>query len=224
MTGPLRWLYLKLAERLYAGWATAYDPVSTLVSCGQWARWQELALAYVEGEQVLELGFGPGHLLPRMSHPGRQVFGLDASPNMAVRAARASLSSTSRALIVQGSAEALPFLDASFDTIVATFPAPYIVHPHTVAECARISRTDRSGVRPSRLVVVGLWVRTKESVLPLVFPLFYGGPDWHAVSKYLASLTRAGFSPAVVEAAVGRFRVGAVVATKEASRGRTNPG
>lgn len=214
MTGPLRWLYLKLTERLYTEWAAVYDPVSALVSAGQWGRWRESALAFVDGEDVLEIGVGTGHLVSELSHTGRRAVGIDASPMMAARAARRQRASSVQALIVQGFAESLPFADSSFDTIVSTFPASYILDRRTASECARVVRSENPGSRPGRLVVVGLWVRTECSVLRALFLSFYGDPEWRTIGAYVAALRHAGFAPAVIERRMWRFYVGTVVAIR----------
>src|SRR5437764_8399686 len=42
--------------------------------------------------------------------------------------------------VLQGSAQHLPFPDASFDTVVSTFPSEYIYDPDTISEVARVLR------------------------------------------------------------------------------------
>jgi SAM-dependent methyltransferase len=42
--------------------------------------------------------------------------------------------------VLQGSAQHLPFSDASFDTVVSTFPSEYIYDPDTITEVERILR------------------------------------------------------------------------------------
>ena len=68
----------------------------------------------IEGSRVLDVGCGPGHSLAWLAE-SFQVCGLDlAQAMLALAAARAP-----QALLVQGSAEALPFASASFDGILA---------------------------------------------------------------------------------------------------------
>jgi SAM-dependent methyltransferase len=44
------------------------------------------------------------------------------------------------ATVIHGSAQGLPFSDASFDTVVSTFPSEYIYESDTIAEAARVLR------------------------------------------------------------------------------------
>jgi ubiquinone/menaquinone biosynthesis C-methylase UbiE len=44
--------------------------------------------------------------------------------------------------LVRGVAQALPFAPATFDTVLATFPSEYILHPDTLAEVQRVLRND----------------------------------------------------------------------------------
>ena len=51
------------------------------------------------------------------------------------RLAQRNTSSTAR--LTRGLAQHLPFADASFDTVIATFPAEYITDPLTLSEVKR---------------------------------------------------------------------------------------
>lgn len=123
-------------ERFYRELAWTYDAVAWLVSGGLWFRWARAALPELRG-RVLELGFGTGHLqLALAGRPG--VAGLDASPQMArIAAGRLRAAGAPQRLAV-GVAQRLPFGDAAFDTLLATFPAEYILDPATHAELRRV--------------------------------------------------------------------------------------
>ena len=68
---------------LYHRGAWSYDLVAAVVSLGRWQGWVYSLLPRVHGQRVLEIGYGPGHLLAALSDSDRQVVGLDASPQMA---------------------------------------------------------------------------------------------------------------------------------------------
>lgn len=75
-------------------------------------------------ESVLDVGTGPGYLLPRLAdvYISAKITGLDVGPEMLnlarKRAEAAGL--TDRVSVVEGSAYEMPFPDASFDLVVAT--------------------------------------------------------------------------------------------------------
>lgn len=130
----VRWAF----ERLYREFAWTYDAVAWLVSRGLWRRWVLAALPYADG-RVLELGSGPGHLqLALAARPGPPPIGLDASPQMAARASRRLSAAGHAPRLIRGVAQAIPLPDASVDTVIATFPADYILDPRTHAEIGRV--------------------------------------------------------------------------------------
>jgi ubiquinone/menaquinone biosynthesis C-methylase UbiE len=135
-------LYRKLVRwgfrRLYHEFAWTYDAVAWLVSAGLWRQWAATALPFLHG-RVLELGFGPGHLqLALAARPQHAAVGLDRSPQMVAQAAGRLRRHGVTPHLVQGTALSLPFAAASFDTVLATFPAEYILAPETAAEIRRV--------------------------------------------------------------------------------------
>ncbi len=127
-----------------------YRFASTVPFAGQWRVWQRLALPRLAGHEVLELGCGLGDLLADMIEAGYICQAIEHSPQM-VAAARETLARRklgSQHLVIQGSAQGLPFSDGSFDTVVATFPSEYIYDPATIDEVARVLRAG------GRMVVV----------------------------------------------------------------------
>src|SRR5205809_125269 len=116
---------LRLAfHLLYHQLARGYDLVAWLVSGGQWRAWTRATLPYLVGPRVLEIGFGPGHLLVTMAGAGLRPVGVDLSPQM-LGLARRNLRGR-RVALVRGSGLALPFRTGAFATVVLTFPAPYV--------------------------------------------------------------------------------------------------
>ncbi|MCA9874663.1 MAG: methyltransferase domain-containing protein [Anaerolineales bacterium] len=130
---------------LYNELAWTYDLVSWLVSLGEWRAWQQAALPFVAGRDVLEIGHGPGHMLLALQNARYDVVGLDLSPFMGRRAQRR----TQRTVpLVRGKVQDLPLATAVFDTVLATFPTEYIIDPAALTAVARVLRPD------GRLVVV----------------------------------------------------------------------
>ncbi len=120
----------------YREFAWSYDTVAWAVSGGLWHPWTLAALPALRG-RTLELGFGTGHLqLALAARPA--IVGLDASPQMAALTARRLRRAGHTPRLARGLAQALPYPSAAFDTVVATFPADYILDPQTHAELRRV--------------------------------------------------------------------------------------
>jgi ubiquinone/menaquinone biosynthesis C-methylase UbiE len=199
--------YAWACARLYSDAAWAYDPVSWLVSVGNWGQWRELASAYIYGERVLEIGFGTGRLLTVLSEQNRVVAGLDASPQMAVRAKSRLVCSTGNVALAQGRSQTMPWAEHCFDTVVATFPAEFITAPETLAECARVLRSPGG-----RLVIGGLWVSLDNARLAKFLTVFYGAPSESILRTLKDRLARLGFTPVLIERQHAWARVGILVA------------
>lgn len=120
-------------HHLYTTLAPLYDGVAWLVSRGDWQAWGQAALPFTQPGRVLELGGGPGHLLPHLAGRAVLAVGVERSPAMLRQAARRR----GAGWLVQGQAQALPFADGVFTTVVSVFPAPYIAAPATLAEISR---------------------------------------------------------------------------------------
>ncbi|MFO3795989.1 MAG: class I SAM-dependent methyltransferase [Anaerolineales bacterium] len=135
MHTPLRiFFYL-----LYHPLAALYDLVAALVSFGKWRQWVLSVIPYVEGERLLELGHGPGHLQKALHERGYYAFGLDLSRQMGQLAKR-KLGNSHR--LVRGKAQALPFPNEAFSCIVATFPSEYILERSTLEEARRVLKAE----------------------------------------------------------------------------------
>jgi len=162
-----------LFETLYKN-KYLYRFASGVPFAGQWRVWQcrGLALLYVHG--VLELGCGLGDLLADMSEAGYLCHAVEHSPQM-VKATRETLQRRKlhkKAIVIQGSAQHLPFSNESFDTVVSTFPSEYIYDPDTIAEVERVLRSG------GRLIVVEganlLPIGFIQPFLVLIQTLVYG--------------------------------------------------
>lgn len=195
MNVQIRTLFLRLwrsfyrwaATRLYNEFAWAYDAVSWLVSLGHWAGWRKAALAHVRGERVLEVGCGTGDLLIAMAARGWKACGLDLSPAMHRITARKLRQRGLNAPRVCGYTQALPFADGSFDTLIATFPAEYIVAPETLREAARVLTAD------GRFVVAGLTAQVEHPLLRWLVRPIYGDVRDGVLAYFERVVAPAGF-------------------------------
>jgi ubiquinone/menaquinone biosynthesis C-methylase UbiE len=159
-----RWIariYFWLAERLYNELAWAYDPVSALVSAGNWDRWRRLALIEPFGSRVLEIGFGTGELQIELAQKEVQAYGLDRSWAMQRVARRKARKARVSLRCVQGDSQRLPYPEGCFNTILATFPAGYIGEAETWREVRRC--LSQPG---GRFIVSGLYVMRLPDPLP----------------------------------------------------------
>jgi ubiquinone/menaquinone biosynthesis C-methylase UbiE len=124
---------------------------------------------------------------------GLQAIGLDASPQMGRIAQRRLQRSHKRSPLVNGWAQALPFPNQSFDSIVASFPTAYIVDPITLREINRILRPN------GRLVIVvgaRLTLTGRDPIARFVEWLYrITGQREHAdLDKWITLFNQAGFS------------------------------
>jgi ubiquinone/menaquinone biosynthesis C-methylase UbiE len=130
-------LFSILLERLYREFAWAYDLVAAAISGGLWRRWGLTAIPFLRG-RVLELGFGPGHLQLALAAAAHPAAGVDASAQMVALARRRLRHAGYPTHLARAQAQQLPFAPQVFDTVLATFPAEYIVDPRTHAEIGRV--------------------------------------------------------------------------------------
>ena len=129
-------------DRHFDRWASRYDrslaqrllfePVQRSVATA-------LAARLPVSAAVLDVGCGTGRLLDRLgsARPGWSLFGVDRSTGMtsAARRLRPSLP------VVQGTAEALPYEEGSFDAVVTTLSFHHWADkPSALAEVFRVLR------------------------------------------------------------------------------------
>ncbi len=182
--------YAWACEQIYHDLAWAYDAISWGVSGGAWGDWRALALEAATG-RILELGFGTGELIAAALGQCRTIVGLERSPQMQAVTIGKLWQASLPAPLVQGSALALPFAAGSFDTVVATFPAGYIVEPATLAECARVL------VVGGRLVIAGVWIVPMLGRRSINLPLLYRAPEASEAVGLIARIEAAGFAAGI---------------------------
>jgi SAM-dependent methyltransferase len=154
-----------------------YWLASTIPFAGQWRVWQRRVMPRIVGDRLLEVGCGTGTLLGDLLAAGYDCVAVDASPQM-VAATHAELRRRrldhSPTRVWKARAQDLPFTDGAFDTVISTFPSPYIADERAIREIARVLRPG------GRLVVVvgASLLPTRAWLLPFVAlqRLAYGGP------------------------------------------------
>lgn len=93
------------------------------------------------GERVLDVAAGTGNLAIPAAKAGAIVTGQDISPNLLAQGRKWAEAEGLAIRFDQNDAEALPYEDASFDTVISMFGAMFTPRPElTVAEMLRVTR------------------------------------------------------------------------------------
>jgi ubiquinone/menaquinone biosynthesis C-methylase UbiE len=227
---PVKRLLRFFFRLLYHQFAFTYDLVAATVSFNRWKDWVMSVVPYIEGNHVLEIGHGPGHLQQVLLNRNVFAVGLDESAQMgrlAKHNLRRFLHSRKNATqpfayaqinLTRGLAQRLPFSDRSFDTAVATFPAEYIFDHATLAEAERVLKPGGRFVILPGAVITGRGAR--DRALALLFRVTRQTPPdlseiLHERSK--EPFAKAGFQLKVYEIEVKSSLVFMMLATKTQS-------
>lgn len=98
-------------------------------------------LALKQGEDVLDVACGTGNLTLPAARAGARVTGIDIAPGLIAQLQARAVAEGLAVDAREGDAEALPFADASFDTVVTMFGAMFAAHPQQAAdELLRVTR------------------------------------------------------------------------------------
>ena len=122
--------------------AAGYDFLAWVLLRGREREFRDrlVRLARVEpGEAVLDIGCGTGSLAiaaKRRVGPSGLVHGIDASPEMIVRARKKASRAGMEVTFTLAAAEALPFPDGSVDVVLSTLMLHHLPRP-TREQCAR---------------------------------------------------------------------------------------
>lgn len=108
----------ELTRRRYDRAASFYDYAEGILELG-FRRWRRDLWARVPSGPTLELGIGTGRSL-RYYPPGAEVVAIDLSPRMLARARRRAERLGVAVDLRVADVQALPFPDASFETVLAT--------------------------------------------------------------------------------------------------------
>ena len=103
------------------------------------------------GTKVLDVATGTGNLAIPAARTGATVTGIDIAPNLIEQAIERAKSEGVEAKFDVGDAEALPYDDASFDTVITMFGAMFAPRPDvTAAELKRVTK-------PGGLIAMANW-------------------------------------------------------------------
>ena len=130
--------------QLEEGSATAYERFLVPLFFDPWARDLADAAELQSGDRILDVACGTGivsrHAAGRVG-PGGAVTGVDLNPSMLAVAREAAASVEPAIDFEQASADALPFADASFDTVICQQGLQFFAdRPAALAELARVIR------------------------------------------------------------------------------------
>lgn len=126
----------RTARELFAPIAGNYERWATILSLGQDPRWRRRMVADLEmppGAFVLDVAAGTGAITRLVEARGARVVALDQSVEMLKSAQRRG------ATVVRGTAEHLPFRDASFDAVTFGYLLRYVDPGVAMAELARVA-------------------------------------------------------------------------------------
>lgn len=162
---------IRVAFKLfYNRFAFTYDLVAALVSRGDWEDWTSTAIPFVRGPNLLEIAFGTGSLHLSLWQNGFAPFGVELSSYM-INIARGKLARNGiLPTLIQGRAQELPFSSGHFDSVIITFPAPFVLQPETLNEIRRVLKIKGQliWVDGGRLCPTDIWNRFLNRALDAV--------------------------------------------------------
>jgi demethylmenaquinone methyltransferase/2-methoxy-6-polyprenyl-1,4-benzoquinol methylase len=189
----------RAARDLFAPLGSTYDRWSRLLSLGQDPRWRRFLVSRVEvgpDQTVLDVATGTAAVAIELVHrTGCTVVGLDQSKEMLAtgRARVEAAGLTDRIQLVEGSAERLPFPDASFDALTFTYLLRYVEDPAaTLAELARVVRPGGTIAALEFGLPRGVWRPLWELYVRVGLPVAGRviSPGWHEVGAFLGPSIR----------------------------------
>lgn len=152
--------YRNLLQR-YRRYAPAYDRQYARYSRGTLGR--SLALVPEQATDLLDIACGTGLFgaMLRAARPRLRITGVDLSPEMLERA-RERFAGDENARFVVGSAERLPFADATFDVIACNNAF------HLVQDGRAAMREFRRVLQPGGRVIIVDWCRNAPQMAAMV--------------------------------------------------------
>ncbi|MDP9490942.1 MAG: ubiquinone/menaquinone biosynthesis methyltransferase, partial [Actinomycetota bacterium] len=187
------------ALELFAPLGPTYDRYANLLSFGQDPRWRRFLVLQIDAspeDTILDVATGTAAVAIALARrSGSRIVGVDQSREMLEQGRRrvAEAGLAERIELVEGTAEQLPFADASFDGLTFTYLLRYVDDPLTTLE--ELARVVRPGGRIAMLEfglprglarpAWELWVRAG---LPAAGALI--SPGWREVGAFLGQSIR----------------------------------
>jgi demethylmenaquinone methyltransferase/2-methoxy-6-polyprenyl-1,4-benzoquinol methylase len=180
------------AIELFAPLGPQYDRLGALLSFGQDPRWRKTMVSHIprDGGSVLDVATGTGLVAERLLAQGHRVTGLDQSPDM-LAVARSRFGD--RVALVEASATAIPFADASFDHLTFTYLLRYVDDPAaTLAELARVVRPGGTVANLEFCVPTGIWRPLWDLYVGVGLPGLgrIASKGWYDVGRFLGPSIR----------------------------------
>jgi demethylmenaquinone methyltransferase/2-methoxy-6-polyprenyl-1,4-benzoquinol methylase len=156
--------------------AAGYDRTNTVLSLGNDRLWRVAAtraIAPRAGQRILDLAAGTGASAVALARSGAEVVAADFSPGMIAEGVRRH-GHIMNLTFQEADATALPFEDASFDTVTISFGLRNVNDPH--AALAEMRRVTKPGGRlvicefshPPHPLFAGLYRFYNDRILPIV--------------------------------------------------------
>jgi demethylmenaquinone methyltransferase/2-methoxy-6-polyprenyl-1,4-benzoquinol methylase len=189
----------RAARDLFAPLGPGYDRWSRLLSLGQDPRWRRFLVSRIDvgpDHTVLDVATGTAAVAIELARrTGCSVVGLDQSSEMlaAGRGRVQAAGLTDRIQLVEGSAERLPFPNASFDALTFTYLLRYVEDPAaTLAELARVVRPGGTIAALEFGLPRGVWRPLWELYVRVGLPVAGRviSPGWHEVGAFLGPSIR----------------------------------
>ena len=142
--------------------ASTYDQIVRFTTFGQDYHWKTQIIRILSEQQmsVLDLACGTGILSFMLidKRPSIRVIGLD----LICEYLQVARSKKSDSLLVNGTAEILPFIDESFDCVISSYLPKYVNIDILIEECCRVLKHGGSVIfhdftYPRNLMVQNLW-------------------------------------------------------------------
>jgi demethylmenaquinone methyltransferase/2-methoxy-6-polyprenyl-1,4-benzoquinol methylase len=143
-----------------------------------------------DGGHVLDVATGTGLVAERLLAAGHRVTGLDQSPDMLEMARRRF---GDRVELVEASATAIPFPDASFDHLTFTYLLRYVDDPAaTLRELARVVRPGGTIANLEFCLPRGVWRPLWDLYVDVGLPALgrIASRGWYDVGRFLGPSIR----------------------------------